>query len=121
MHSLLLFIHYSILDSEEELNPPVYLKKGTEKDFTLFHEYFSLLGENGCHSGDSHSLISSSKLGWSAVKTDWFFTANDVTDEDKRKAILFRSEEASTYSLIWKLLTPQKPGDITLEELVNLE
>lgn len=40
-----------------------------------------------------------------------FFTANSITDEDEKKAVLLRSEQVPAESLMRNLLTPEKPRD----------
>uniref|UniRef100_H3AQV6 ribonuclease H n=1 Tax=Latimeria chalumnae TaxID=7897 RepID=H3AQV6_LATCH len=49
-----------------------------------------------------------------------FFIPNDITDTSKKKAILLSGVVAQTYSLMRNLLSPEKPGDKTFEDLVNL-
>lgn len=49
-----------------------------------------------------------------------FFTANDIDAADKKRAILLSGVRAQTYSLIRNLLSPEKPGDKSFEDLVKL-
>lgn len=49
-----------------------------------------------------------------------FFTANDITEGDKKKSILLSVVGAQTYSLMRNLLSPEKPGDKTFAQLVTL-
>ncbi len=45
-----------------------------------------------------------------------FFTANDITEEDKKKSILLSVVGAQTYSLMRNLLSPAKPGEKTFAQ-----
>ena len=53
-------------------------------------------------------------------RLEFFFTANDITDAEKKKAILLSSSGSKTYKLFWGLTAPAKPGDMTFAELVKL-
>ena len=62
-------------------------------------------------------------------KEDWqsyveclglYFTANEITDEEKRKAILLTSCGIECYCLFKGLTTPRKPIEKTFNELVTL-
>ena len=44
-------------------------------------------------------------------RLEFYFTANDVEDEDKKHAILLLCCGSSTYSLIRSLVVPNKPGE----------
>ena len=48
------------------------------------------------------------------------FTANEITDEEKRKAILLTSCRIECYRLFKGLTTPRKPIEKTFNELVTL-
>ncbi|XP_061564077.1 uncharacterized protein K02A2.6-like [Cololabis saira] len=50
----------------------------------------------------------------------YFFEANDIDDADKMKAILLSSVGSQTYSLMRNLVSPEKPGDKTFDQLVAL-
>lgn len=49
-----------------------------------------------------------------------FFAANNIDDGDRQRAILICVIGASTYSLMWNLLSLDKPKDKTYTELVRL-
>ena len=49
-----------------------------------------------------------------------FFEANDVTAHGKQRAILLSVCGADTYKLISSLVSPNKPGDKTFDELISL-
>ncbi|KAM3613346.1 uncharacterized protein V6R79_024529 [Siganus canaliculatus] len=49
-----------------------------------------------------------------------FFSANENTEEAKKRLILLSACGAKTYKLIRNLATPRKPGDIPYDELVQL-
>ena len=53
-------------------------------------------------------------------RLEFFFTANDITDAEKKKAILLSSSGSKTYKLFRGLTAPAKPGDMTFAELVKL-
>ena len=50
----------------------------------------------------------------------YFFVANDIDNADKKKAILLSSVGGQTYSLMRNLVSPDKPGDKSFDELVAL-
>lgn len=50
----------------------------------------------------------------------FFFVANGIDGADRKKAILLSGVGATTYSLMRSLLSPQKPGDKSFDELVAL-
>jgi len=49
-----------------------------------------------------------------------FFSANEITEEAKKRSILLSACGAEAYKLIRNLATPRKPGDIPYDELVSL-
>ena len=51
---------------------------------------------------------------------EFFFTANDTKDAEKKKAKLLSSSGSKTYKLFCGLTAPAKPGDNTFAELVKL-
>ena len=53
-------------------------------------------------------------------RLEFFFTANDIEDAEKKKAILLSSSGSKTYKLFRGLTAPAKPGDKTFAELVKL-
>ena len=53
-------------------------------------------------------------------RLEHFFTANGHTDDDKKKAILLSSIGPTAYKLLRNLVSPQKPGDKTYRELVDI-
>ena len=53
-------------------------------------------------------------------RLELYFTANDIDDEEKRKAILLTSHGIECYHLFKGLTTPRKPIDKTFIELVTL-
>lgn len=48
---------------------------------------------------------------------DFFFEANDITEEDRQKAVLLSGVGATTYSLLRSLISPQLPKDKSYAEL----
>lgn len=51
---------------------------------------------------------------------DHLFVANDIKEAERKRAVLLSSVGAQTYALMRNLLSPNKPGDRTYEELVKL-
>ncbi|RXN15416.1 putative protein K02A2.6-like protein [Labeo rohita] len=49
-----------------------------------------------------------------------FFEANEIEDAAKKRAILLSLVSSQTYSLMRNLLSPDKPGDKSFSELVEL-
>ena len=49
-----------------------------------------------------------------------FCAANDIDDDDKRKAVFLTSVGTSTYTLLKNLVRPRKPQELTLADLVEL-
>ena len=49
-----------------------------------------------------------------------YFTANDVADADKQRAILLSSVGPTTYRLIRNLLAPDKPTDKTFKAITDV-
>ena len=49
-----------------------------------------------------------------------FFSANDITEEAKKRSILLSVCGAKTYKLIRNLATPRKPGDMSYDDIVLL-
>lgn len=48
---------------------------------------------------------------------DFFFEANDITEPERRKAVLLSGIGASTYSLLRNLVSPALPKDKTYNQL----
>ena len=53
-----------------------------------------------------------------AERLESYFIANDITDTNKRRAILINGVGPSTYRLIKTLALPGSPNDFKFEELV---
>lgn len=53
------------------------------------------------------------------MKFNNFFMANDIKDEDKKRAVLLSGVGPQTYALR-NLLSPDKPGDRSYIQLVRL-
>jgi hypothetical protein len=53
-----------------------------------------------------------------AERLEHYFTANDITSEDKRRAILLNGVGPAIYRLIKTLASPAKVTDLTFEEIV---
>ena len=68
------------------------------------------------------SEYDSSKEDWQSYieKLELYFIANDIDDEEKRKAILLTSCGIECYHLFKGLTTPTKPVDKKFIELVTL-
>lgn len=49
-----------------------------------------------------------------------FYSANKITDNDKRKSILLSACGSKAYKLMCNLLAPDKPGDKSFNDLVTL-
>ena len=62
------------------------------------------------------------KETWTAYseRLEEYFTANDINDAGKKRAILLSACGAATYQLIRDLLTPVKPNTKTFEEIVEV-
>ena len=52
-------------------------------------------------------------------RVDHYFTANDVVDADKKRAIYLSACGAQTYKLVRSLVAPQKPTEFSYSELVK--
>ena len=68
------------------------------------------------------SEYDNNKEDWQSYveRLELFFTANEITDEEKRKAILLTSCRIECYGLFKGLTTPRKPIEKTFNELVTL-
>ncbi|GFN78753.1 low quality protein: uncharacterized protein k02a2.6-like [Plakobranchus ocellatus] len=53
-------------------------------------------------------------------RLEHFFVANDITSEEKKKAILLSSVGATTYKLVSNLVLPRKPGDVPYREIIEV-
>ena len=53
-------------------------------------------------------------------RLEQFFIANDVNNQNKKKAILLSSVGAKTYKLVTSLAQPQSPRDLTYNQIVGL-
>ncbi|GFO29285.1 polyprotein [Plakobranchus ocellatus] len=53
-------------------------------------------------------------------RLEHFFMANDITSEEKKKAILLNSVGATTYKLVSNLVSPRKPGDVPYREIIEV-
>ena len=51
---------------------------------------------------------------------DHFYVANDIKEAEQKRAVLLSGVGAQTYTLMRNLLSPNKTGDRTYEELVKL-
>ncbi|XP_061594943.1 uncharacterized protein K02A2.6-like [Cololabis saira] len=49
-----------------------------------------------------------------------FFVANEITEAERKRAILLSSVGSRTYSLMRNLLSPEKPGDMLYDDLTDL-
>jgi len=53
--------------------------------------------------------------------SDWdTFSANGITEEDKKGAVFLFVVGPATYKLLRNLLSPAKPGEMSYEELVRI-
>lgn len=50
-------------------------------------------------------------------RIELYFEANNITDENKQKAILLTKIDAETYSIIKKVCAPKKPKETSLEDI----
>ena len=55
-----------------------------------------------------------------AERLEHYFTANEITDNGKKRAVLLSSCGAKTYKLIRNLVAPGKPTDKSFAELINI-
>ena len=92
-----------------------------------------LRARSGYHiSGDEDGMASTGTLGrvdeFDSSKDVWpeyverlghFFDANGITDGDKEQAVLLTVVGAVTYKMLRNLVSPNKPGEKTYEELVE--
>ena len=53
-------------------------------------------------------------------RTNFYFIANGITNEGKKKAILLTEIGGKAYQAIQNLLVPSNPSDATFDEIVNL-
>lgn len=53
-------------------------------------------------------------------RLDQYFLANEITNNEKKRAVLLSTCGAKTYKLIRNLVSPGKPRDKTFAELVNI-
>ena len=60
------------------------------------------------------------KTGPDTERLQPYFTANDVTDAGKQRAILLSVCGAPTYQLIRNLVAPQRPIEKSFAEIVKL-
>ena len=51
-------------------------------------------------------------------RVDHFFAANGIDDAGKKRAALLAGVGATTYRLLWSLVSPDKPGDKTYAVIV---
>ena len=65
--------------------------------------------------------FSEGKETWSMYidRLEQYFEANELTDPDRKRAILNSVVGAETYQLITRLLAPRKPKDATFEEITT--
>ena len=55
-----------------------------------------------------------------AERLEFYFAANEVTEADKQRAVLFSVCGAATYKLIKNLLAPAKPTEAAFKDIVKL-
>lgn len=53
-------------------------------------------------------------------RVDHFFAANGITDDSKKRSAFLAMIGPATYALLRNLVSPDKPGDKSYEELVSL-
>ena len=73
----------------------------------------------------THGNVGEFKHGaedWTAYceRLEQYFTANDVDDAGKKRAILLSGCGAATYQLVRNLVAPDKPTDKSFQEIVKL-
>ena len=54
-----------------------------------------------------------------AERLEHFFAANGITDEGKQRAVLLSVVGATTYRILWNVVSPSKPGEKTYAALVE--
>ena len=52
-------------------------------------------------------------------RLDYYFVANDMTNAEKKRAVLLSVVGATTYRLLRNLIAPAKPDEKTYKELVD--
>ena len=52
-------------------------------------------------------------------RLDYYFVANDITNAEKKRAVLLSVVGATTYRLLRNLIAPAKPDEKTYKELVD--
>ena len=66
--------------------------------------------------------LSISSESWTSYseRLGYYFTANDITDETKKKSILLLCSGAATYDILKNLLQPTCLNDKSYDELVKV-
>ncbi|KAJ8035756.1 hypothetical protein HOLleu_19529 [Holothuria leucospilota] len=66
--------------------------------------------------------FNSEKEEWTQYveRLNHFFTANDITEETKKQSIFLSLIGADAYKLLRNLVSPEKPGDKTYKDLVEI-
>ncbi|KAJ8039789.1 hypothetical protein HOLleu_13900 [Holothuria leucospilota] len=66
--------------------------------------------------------FNSEKEEWTQYveKLNHFFTANDITEETKKQSVFLSLIGADAYKLLRNLASPEKPGDKTYKDLVEI-
>ena len=54
------------------------------------------------------------------VRLQQYFVVNDIKDDDKQRAVLLSICDASTYQLIWSVVSPNKLTEKTVDQIVTL-
>lgn len=68
------------------------------------------------------SYFNSNQESWSSYteRLGYYFTANDVQDDDKKKAILLTVCGPATFELLKSLLQPSTTNDKTYSEIIKV-
>lgn len=72
--------------------------------------------------GSVSEFIPGSADSWEVYREqlDFYFEANDITAENKKKAVFYSACGKVTYAILRSLATPRKPGELTYEEALKL-
>lgn len=72
--------------------------------------------------GSVSEFIPGSADSWEIYREqlDFYFEANDISAENKKKAVFYSACGKVTYATLRSLATPRKPGELTYEEALKL-
>ena len=61
------------------------------------------------------------KGDWSSYKErlEFFFEANNISEEEKKRAVFFSVVGSETYELVRDLIAPRKPKELVYDNIVK--